>query len=471
MDHPSTYWPASASASSSRSSSQTTLVDAASARVAPSELPAIVAAKISPAVIDYLVDRVCDAVDYGLGRPSSSSSSSSPVAAKQRSRNLSRSWQSDKGTLERAAVTEFVATVLRRAEVTLSVVLGALIYIDRARPHLSIAIEGPPPLLPSLPVNPKLTDGSIFVYFAEWAHHRVLLGALITASKYLNDASLKNAHWALCTGVFGRRDVQRIEREFLDVLDWQLGVSEADLVNVCSAMVSEGALVRPVSEFAKKELRMEVDGRRELESWDEKVRRGVRPEKRAQTDVDMDVDDFAEERARMRRSSTYSSPASSDTTCSTCSPDTDSDAPQTPSPPPPPPKLPHAPYAVKPLAHHMHTKSNSSGSMGFHLLDSFPSVPAPSSVRSRSASTASVSVPNAPPPLPSLPPYPLMPISRAFLSQQRPHSARPASPYAKLSLAAAPGTASRSRPTTPYAHTHKRSSALSLYPAYIPANV
>jgi hypothetical protein len=99
----------------------------------------------------------------------------------------------------------FVSTVLSRAEVTLPTLLVSLVYIHRARPHLSIALE-------------------------EWALERVFLGALICASKYTNDSTLKNVHWALCTGVFGKRDVGRIEREFLDVLDWELGVREADLL-------------------------------------------------------------------------------------------------------------------------------------------------------------------------------------------------------------------------------------------------
>ena len=71
------------------------------------------------------------------------------------------------------------------------------------------------------------------------------MGALIAAAKYLNDASLKNAHWALCSGVFGRRDVQRIEREFLDVLDFELGVREHDLVRVCNCLVDAGVLGSP----------------------------------------------------------------------------------------------------------------------------------------------------------------------------------------------------------------------------------
>jgi hypothetical protein len=79
------------------------------------------------------------------------------------------------------------------------------VYIARARPHISIALE-------------------------QWALERVFLGALILASKYTNDSSLKNVHWALCTGVFGKRDIGRIEREFLEVLDWELGVREGELV-------------------------------------------------------------------------------------------------------------------------------------------------------------------------------------------------------------------------------------------------
>lgn len=46
----------------------------------------------------------------------------------------------------------------------------------------------------------------------------------------MNDSTLKNVHWALCTGVFGKRDVGRIEREYLDVLNFELKISEDDLL-------------------------------------------------------------------------------------------------------------------------------------------------------------------------------------------------------------------------------------------------
>ncbi|KAK7013909.1 hypothetical protein R3P38DRAFT_3322442 [Favolaschia claudopus] len=84
----------------------------------------------------------------------------------------------------------FVSVVLKRAQVTPAILITTLVYITRIRPHLS----------------------------------------LIVASKYTNDSTLKNVHWAICTGVFRFRDVGRIEREFLDVLDWNLRVTERDLL-------------------------------------------------------------------------------------------------------------------------------------------------------------------------------------------------------------------------------------------------
>lgn len=51
-----------------------------------------------------------------------------------------------------------VNNVLSRAEVEVPVVLATLVYLNRAKPHLHIALE-------------------------EWANERVFLGAIIVASK------------------------------------------------------------------------------------------------------------------------------------------------------------------------------------------------------------------------------------------------------------------------------------------------
>ncbi|KAG6844002.1 hypothetical protein H0H87_010817 [Tephrocybe sp. NHM501043] len=179
--------PASSSSSSSSSSSihHASLVDPSTHSPALLEL---IDLKITRPIIEYVVDCVADTVDYAMGRPSSSRGR--PVARRP----------------EHTKFTTFVTNVITRAEVTTPTLLAALVYIDRAKPHLHIALE-------------------------EWALERVFLGAIIVASKYLNDSTLKNVHWALCTGVFGKRDVGRIEREFLDVLDFQLGITEDDVLS------------------------------------------------------------------------------------------------------------------------------------------------------------------------------------------------------------------------------------------------
>ncbi|KAG6868804.1 hypothetical protein C0993_010102 [Termitomyces sp. T159_Od127] len=176
--------PTSSSSSSSSPIHHASLVDPS--RHSPALLE-LVDLKITRGILEYVVDCVVDTVDFAMCRPSST-----------HGRPLSH-------RPEHAKFTTFVNNVISRAEVSTPTLLATLVYIDRAKPHLHIALE-------------------------EWALERVFLGALIVASKYLNDSTLKNVHWALCTGVFGKRDVGRIEREFLDVLDFQLGITEDDLL-------------------------------------------------------------------------------------------------------------------------------------------------------------------------------------------------------------------------------------------------
>jgi hypothetical protein len=141
------------------------------------------------AATEYVVDYVFETVDQALAR------SGLRLLTAQRASYRNR-------------FTPFVATLLSRATVRTPTLLVALVYIARARPHLAI---------PS----------------ARRAPESVFLGALIVAAKYTNDSALRNAHWArFSSGVFGVRDVGRIEREFLAVLDWELGVAEADLLGL-----------------------------------------------------------------------------------------------------------------------------------------------------------------------------------------------------------------------------------------------
>ena len=134
-------------------------------------------------------------VDHALGRPTTSRG------------------RSDQRSEERPDFVNFITRVLHTADVKMPTILVTLVYIHRSKPHLSIETE-------------------------DWALHRVFLGALILASKYTNDSTLKNGHWAIATGLFGKRDIGRVEREFLDVLDWELAVSESDILDLHDALMA-----------------------------------------------------------------------------------------------------------------------------------------------------------------------------------------------------------------------------------------
>lgn len=61
--------------------------------------------------------------------------------------------------------------------------------------------------------------------------HRVFLSCLILASKFHNDLSPKNVHWAKYTdGLFSLKDVNLMERQLLFLLNWNVKVSNEDMV-------------------------------------------------------------------------------------------------------------------------------------------------------------------------------------------------------------------------------------------------
>jgi len=53
----------------------------------------------------------------------------------------------------------------------------------------------------------------------------------------------------VCTGVFGKRDIGRIEREFLDVLDFELSISENDIMGQHDTIISLVHPPRPHSHY------------------------------------------------------------------------------------------------------------------------------------------------------------------------------------------------------------------------------
>ncbi|KIY43768.1 hypothetical protein FISHEDRAFT_11170, partial [Fistulina hepatica ATCC 64428] len=134
---------------------------------------------------EYIVDHSTATVDHAMSLSLAHCSQSTPRFVK-------------------SSFINFVVNVVDRSHVSINVILGALVYIVRSKAHLRIRV-------------------------IDWAHERVFLGALVVAAKYLNDSSPKNAYWAWYTGVFTKRDVGLVEREFLDVLDFDLKIKWDDL--------------------------------------------------------------------------------------------------------------------------------------------------------------------------------------------------------------------------------------------------
>ena len=61
--------------------------------------------------------------------------------------------------------------------------------------------------------------------------HRLFLSCLVLSAKYHNDSSPLNKHWAQYTdGLFSTSDINLMERQLLQLLNWDLRITEEDLI-------------------------------------------------------------------------------------------------------------------------------------------------------------------------------------------------------------------------------------------------
>lgn len=107
---------------------------------------------------------------------------------------------------------EFIRRLIKHSNVQTPTLMSTLVYLARLR-----AI---------LPSN---------VYGIETTRHRIFLGCLILAAKSLNDSSPINKHWTAYTdGLLTIQEVNTIERELLEYLNWDLTITQEDLYNSLS---------------------------------------------------------------------------------------------------------------------------------------------------------------------------------------------------------------------------------------------
>ncbi|GAA6011567.1 hypothetical protein JCM11491_004691 [Sporobolomyces phaffii] len=157
---------------------------------------------VSPEMITYIAQRTVEVISVA---PTSTSHPPSPPVTPIRA-NFSPDAPA-KSNPDVSALEAFITVLVQKSNVQVPTLLSTLVYLDRLRLKLPASACG-----------------------MESTRLRVFLATLIVAAKALNDSSPKNKHWTRYAAIFPLAEVNLMERQLLFLLDFDLRMDEAELL-------------------------------------------------------------------------------------------------------------------------------------------------------------------------------------------------------------------------------------------------
>ncbi|KAL5346683.1 PHO85 cyclin-1 [Pseudogymnoascus australis] len=108
------------------------------------------------------------------------------------------------------ALDYYVSSIVRQANIQVPILLTTLLYLSRLNSKLPLIGNG-----------------------VRYSPHRIFLACLIISEKFLDDSSLHNRDWALCSQfekfTFSNQEVNIIEKQVLFLLEWNLNFQVSEL--------------------------------------------------------------------------------------------------------------------------------------------------------------------------------------------------------------------------------------------------
>lgn len=150
---------------------------------------------VNTEMFDYFYRRVQRVVTEGL------SNATKPIYVKDEYHKLTP----EERALSHSGQRQILGRTMARAKTSLTELIIASIYCERLH--------------------------DITIHREMYAYDRIGLGALIIANKYVEDRTYSNRSWSTATAYYPRKTINRIEREFIAVMDWNFHVPQEELIN------------------------------------------------------------------------------------------------------------------------------------------------------------------------------------------------------------------------------------------------